>query len=120
MMCRPSRTLLTIAGVLLVCVIALCVPAPRDVLSQKSQETALLTNLGVMRKAIWMHRKATGKFPRSLHSLVEAGYIKTIPVDPTSASRTTWIIRRNAEGDVVCVYSGSEGRASDGTYYKDW
>ena len=59
----------------------------------------------------------------SLEALVEKRYLRNIPVDPMSESAATWQITPPAEenkGKVFDVKSGAEGRAADGTSYKEW
>ena len=67
-----------------------------------------------------------------LEELVTMGYLRSIPVDPTTESADTWEISYEslAEDDydslesedpgVTDVNSGSTGQALDGTWYADW
>jgi len=103
---------------------------------QKAMEAALKENLYVLRNCIDQYFTDKGKYPDSLESLVDDGYIRKIPVDPFTESDTTWIEEQAAgmggadaaadEGDpsaqsgIADVHSGATGTALDGTSYSEW
>lgn len=93
----------------------------------KARETALKQNLFTMRTVLDQYYADRGDYPDSLESLVEAKYLRSIPVDPFTKSSTTWteIYEEQEDGDdspagVFDIKSGSEDIAADGTPYKDW
>ena len=93
----------------------------------KAREAALKQNLFTMRAVIDQFYADQGDYPSDLEALVEAKYIRDIPVDPFTKSNTTWnlIYEEQEEGDdspagIYDVKSGSEGTALDGTPYKEW
>ncbi|MEX0829069.1 MAG: prepilin-type N-terminal cleavage/methylation domain-containing protein [Nitrospirales bacterium] len=93
----------------------------------KARETALKQNLFTMRSVLDQYYADRGDYPDSLESLVEAKYLRSIPVDPFTKSSTTWteIYEEQEDGDdssagVYDIKSGSEDVAVDGTSYKDW
>ena len=95
--------------------------------AMKAKETALKQNLFTMRAVLDQYYADRGDYPDSLESLVEAKYLRAIPMDPLTKSSTTWveIYEEQEEGDdspagVYDVKSGSEDLARDGTPYKDW
>jgi general secretion pathway protein G len=84
------------------------------------QELTLKQNLGVLRQVLQQFKVDNQKFPKSLESLVEAGYLRALPLDTVTKSRDTWLeVREPGEG-IVGVRSGARGVASDGTRYFDW
>ena len=95
--------------------------------AMKAKETALKQNLFTMRAVLDQYYADRGDYPDSLESLVEAKYIRAIPIDPLTKSATTWIeiYEEQEEGNdspagVYDIKSGSEELARDGTPYKDW
>ena len=117
-------TLIELIVVLTIISLLLTVAAPRYFQSvQRSKESALKQNLATMRDAIDKFYGDQNVYPDSLEALVEKRYLRSIPVDPISESATTWQITPPAEenkGKVFDVKSGAEGRAADGTSYKEW
>jgi general secretion pathway protein G len=95
--------------------------------AMKARETALKQNLFTMRAVLDQYYADRGDYPDSLESLVEAKYLRSIPVDPFTKSSTTWteVYEEQEDGDdspagVFDIKSGSEDVAADGTPYKDW
>ena len=70
------------------------------------------------------------KFPDSVQTLVDDGYLKMIPEDPITQSSETWIEIQETltEDDILAgvipgiqdVTSGSEMKALNGTLYNSW
>ena len=100
---------------------------------QRAMESALKENLYVLRNCIDQYFTDKGKYPDSLETLVDDGYLRKIPVDPFTESDTTWVEEQsagednpnqeddpNAIGGVADVHSGATGTALDGTAYSDW
>ncbi|MFN7943222.1 MAG: hypothetical protein U0X73_16650 [Thermoanaerobaculia bacterium] len=90
-------------------------------LYQSRTESELRRALGELRAAIVAYRAAQGRAPRSLPSLVESGVLATLPVDPTTGRRDTWIAIGEGSGEGIAdVRSPCENLASDGRRYSDW
>jgi general secretion pathway protein G len=95
---------------------------------QKAKEAVLREDLHTMRTAIDSYTVDKEKAPQSLDDLVQAGYLKSIPIDPITSSSDTWITSESdtmtdideTQGGMDDVHSGSEGMASDGTTYNTW
>jgi general secretion pathway protein G len=98
---------------------------------QRAREAALRENLYALRNVIDQYFTDKGKYPDSLHTLVEDGYIRKIPVDPMTGSDTTWVEEQADTGEadspdptaaagIADVHSGSDGTALDGSHYGDW
>jgi general secretion pathway protein G len=121
---------MTIIGILA----AVAIPALRDS-PQRAREAALKSDLFTMRSTIDQFHGDKGYYPPDLATLVSEGYLRQIPVDPMTKSRDTWVVSYEeldpaseaessteeiAAPGVVDVHSGSNGKALDGTAYKDW
>jgi general secretion pathway protein G len=121
---------MTIIGILA----AVAIPALRDS-PQRAREAALRENLFTFRSTIDQFHGDKGYYPPDLQSLVTEGYLRQIPVDPMTKSRDTWVvayeeIEAGEEGQpppeetvapgIIDVHSSSEGKALDGTLYKEW
>jgi len=110
-----------IAGIL----VTLAVPSfQRSVI--KAREATLRQNLATIRTVLDQHYADQGIYPKSLEALVEAGYLRQIPVDPITKTADSWqlVFEENAgddeAGGVFDVHSGSDQTASDGTLYSEW
>ena len=95
---------------------------------QRAKEATLREDLHTMRTAIDSYTVDKEKAPDSLDDLVQAGYLKSIPVDPMTSSSQTWITGMSdtmtdineTQGGMDDVHSGSQALASDGTTYNTW
>ena len=95
---------------------------------QAAKEAVLKENLYAMRDVIDQYFADKGKYPESLDTLVEEGYLRKIPVDPITNS-TDWETVQaedtdqddeDSGGGIYDVKSGAAGTALDGTQYSDW
>jgi len=115
---------------------AIAMPAMKD-MPRRANEAVLKTNLRTLRDVIDQHYGDKGRYPESLQALVEAGYLRKIPIDPITKRNDTWeVIYEEVDPDkpppetsaggeepkpgVVDVHSGSDALALDGTPYKEW
>jgi general secretion pathway protein G len=95
---------------------------------QRAKEAVLKQDLFVLRDLIDQYFADKGKYPDSLRSLVDDGYIRKLPVDPITESDDTWETiyaeasddDPDAQGGVFDVRSGARGSALDGSSYSDW
>ena len=95
---------------------------------QRAKEATLREDLHTMRTAIDSYTVDKEKAPETLDDLVQAGYLKSIPVDPMTSSNETWITGMSdtmtdineTQGGMDDVHSGSQALASDGTTYNTW
>lgn len=97
---------------------------------RKARETVLKTDLFEFRKLIGQYFNDKHKYPPSLRSLVDEGYLRQIPIDPLTRSADTWLEIREqpnyeellpgVELGIVDVQSGSTEKALDGTVYNTW
>ena len=95
---------------------------------QRAKEAVLREDLHVMRNAIDAYTMDKGKAPQSLDDLVQAGYLRAIPVDPMTHSSDTWVTDTSdtyesvdeSEPGIDDVHSGSQDAGSNGTLYSTW
>jgi general secretion pathway protein G len=94
----------------------------------RAREAVLRQNLFTLRSVIDQYSMDKQKAPQSLQDLVEAGYMKIIPMDPMTNSRDTWqteqedvalSVDQNQLG-ITDVHSGSQNTGSDGVPYAQW
>jgi len=96
----------------------------------RARESVLKQNLFTIRSVISQYTLDKQKAPQSLDDLVTAGYLKQLPMDPTTGKNDTWVpdqeegtvmsIDEQDEGGIIDVHSGSSGVGSDGTAYNTW
>jgi len=94
----------------------------------KSKEAVLKEDLHVMRIAIDSYTVDKEKAPQSLEDLVQAGYLKSMPVDPMTSRADTWVAGQSENlttidetaGGIDDVHSGAQGVSSEGTSYNTW
>jgi general secretion pathway protein G len=65
------------------------------------------------------------KTPQRLEDLVQAGYLREVPIDPMTGSSQTWREQaRAADGShqrgIIGVHSGSDAKGLDGLPYSEW
>ena len=93
-----------------------------------AREAVLREDLSAMRSAIDSYTLDKQKAPQSLDDLVQAGYLKIMPVDPFTHRSDTWQpVQTDAlesldqtESGIGDVHSGAQMLASDGTSYTTW
>ena len=117
-------TLIELLVVMAIIATLLSIVAPRYFGAlDKTKETVLRQDLGIMRSAIDQFYSDTGKYPIDLMELVDKGYMRKVPVDPFTESDQTWIAvppKNESESGVYDVHSGYNGRALNGSYYEEW
>src|SRR5712692_7996072 len=94
----------------------------------RAKESVLKQDLFQLRSLISQYTLDKQKAPQSLDDLVQASYIKQIPMDPMTGSNSTWTVDQEdtvmsvdqQEPGVSDVHSGAGGTSSDGTAYGSW
>jgi prepilin-type N-terminal cleavage/methylation domain-containing protein len=114
----------------------IAMPALKD-MPRRANESVLKTNLRTFRDLIDQYYGDAGHYPQSLDVFVEKGYLRSVPIDPMTKSKTSWVLILEepdpdmppAETDlppeglepvIIDVRSGSPATALDGTKYADW
>jgi general secretion pathway protein G len=90
---------------------------------ESSRDTILKQDLAVMRDAIDKYHGDTGRYPDSLDALVNARYLRALPIDPITERADTWQVVAPSGDDAGALYdikSGAPGVARDGSAYADW
>lgn len=89
----------------------------------RAKETSLRKSLFVLRDVFDQYYTDHGNYPETLEILVEEHYVRAIPEDPFTRSRTSWIVippEGSEESGVYDVHSGSDLVALNGTPYNEW
>ena len=122
-------TLVELMIVMAVISILLTIAIPAYLQSiKRAKEAVLKEDLHTMRNDIDQYTVDKEKAPQSLDDLVQAGYLKTIPIDPMTSRSDTWITSESdtlmsineTQGGIDDVKSGSQGLSLDGTSYNSW
>lgn len=95
---------------------------------KRTREAVLKEDLFRLRESIDQFYADKEKWPQSLEELVSEHYLREVPQDPITLSRSTWITipaepdpgNPTAEPGIYDVKSGATGLALDGTSYADW
>src|SRR3954447_11069646 len=137
-MCRVRRmragaehgfTLLELMIVISIMVILMAIAIPNYQRSiVHAREAVLRNDLSVIRSAIDQYTLDKQKAPQGLEDLISAGYLKTMPEDPTTRRTDCWVpvqedsmmaIDQNQPG-IVDVHSCNDQLSSEGTAYSSW
>jgi len=94
----------------------------------RARESVLKNNLFTMRTVIDEYTYDKQKAPQDLRDLVDAGYLRSIPVDPMTGRADTWrVVMEDAmasvnqtEPGIYDVKSGSDQKSLEGTPYGEW
>jgi len=94
----------------------------------RAKASVLRQDLFELRSLISQYTLDKQKAPQSLDDLVQAGYIKQIPMDPMTGSNSTWTVDQEdtvmsvdqQEPGISDVHSGATQTSSDGSAYSTW
>jgi general secretion pathway protein G len=94
---------------------------------QRQKEGVLKEDLYTLRNAIDQFTQAKEAAPETLGDLVHAGYLRALPMDPFTHSRSSWkltledkLLKSSKNPGIVDVHSGSHATSSEGTPYDSW
>jgi len=121
-------TLLEMMIVISIIIILMAIAIPnynRTVI--QSRESVLRSNLSTLRSVISQYTLDKQKAPQSLDDIVQAGYLRQIPVDPMTKETNWEVVQEDVmmavdqqEPGITDVHSASSGIATDGTAYSTW
>ena len=95
---------------------------------RQAREAVLKEDLHVLRNAIDSFTADKQKAPQSLDDLVQEGYLKSIPDDPMTHSKESWVTETSdslhsvdqTDPGIDDVHSGSQEQGSNGQPYSTW
>jgi general secretion pathway protein G len=119
--------LLIVVSLLLI-LVSVAVPQYRQSLV-RARESVLRQNLFTLRSVISQYTLDKQKAPQSLEDLVQAGYMKQIPIDPMT-DQADWSVEQEEntimspdeqdQGGIDDVHSASSAISTNGTAYNAW
>jgi len=94
---------------------------------QHARESVLRKDLQTMREAIDNYTLDKQQAPQSLQDLVDAGYLRSVPIDPVT-QQNDWVLHysdtvitpEQTGTGVDDVHSGSDQVGADGSPYNTW
>ena len=114
---------LSIVGLL----VSIALPRFRDA-QQRAREAVLRENLFRLREVMDQYHHDKGKYPATLQTLAQEGYLREMPLDPITGRSDTWIEvpedmtdnpDPSAQAGVWDVQSGAEGTTLDGIPFSE-
>jgi len=122
-------TLMELMIVMMIIGILMLIAVPRFTGAiNMAREAVLKEDLNVMREAIDSYTADKQKAPQSLDDLIADGYLKTIPQDPFTYVKDSWVTETGdalhsldqTDPGIDDVHSGSQERGSNGQPYSNW
>ena len=122
-------TLVELLIVMSIIGILMLIALPRYTSAIKSaREAVLKEDLHVLRAAIDSNTMDKQKAPQGLDDLIQDGYLKSIPEDPMTHSKDSWVTATTdamtsvdqTDSGINDVHSGSEETGSNGQPYNTW
>ena len=94
----------------------------------RAKEAVLKDELFTMRQLIDEYTMDKQQAPQSLDDLVTEGYLRELPKDPFTNSKSTWKVDNEdtlkaadqTQPGIVDVHSAAQGTALDGSSYAEW
>jgi general secretion pathway protein G len=128
---RGSRGFTLIEMMIVISMILILVSVAVPLYTQsilRARESVLRQDLFTLRSVISQFTLDKQRAPQSLDDLVQAGYIKQIPIDPFTSKNDTWQLEQEdvllavdqQQPGITDVHSGANLTASDGTNYTSW
>ena len=122
-------TLVELMIVMAIIMVLAVVAVPSYIAAMRAaREAVLKEDLHVLRNAIDSYTADKQKAPQTLEDLVQEGYLKSIPDDPLTHSKETWVTEASTDLHSVeqtdpgidDVHSGSQEPGSNGKPYSEW
>ena len=123
-------TLLELMIVISIMLILVSIAVPQYTTSiKRARESVMRQDLFTLRSLISQYTLDKQKAPQSLDDLIQAGYMKQIPVDPMTG-QADWAVEQaedtisspdqQDEGGIDDVHSSSSQIGTNGTAYNTW
>ncbi|HEY8670188.1 MAG TPA: type II secretion system protein [Terriglobales bacterium] len=123
-------TLMELIIVISIMAILVAIAVPNFTSSiKRSREAVLRQNLFTLRSVISQYTLDKQKAPQSLQDLIQAGYLKQIPVDPIT-DQANWTVDQEEDtimspdeqdqGGIDDVHSSASQVGTNGTAYSSW
>ncbi|HYX67964.1 MAG TPA: prepilin-type N-terminal cleavage/methylation domain-containing protein [Terriglobales bacterium] len=95
---------------------------------RRAKEAVLRDDLFTLRSSIDQFTLDKQRAPQSLDDVVQAGYLREIPIDPMTNTRDSWVVVNEdylqsidqTQPGITDVHSGADGTALDGSAYSSW
>jgi general secretion pathway protein G len=122
-------TLMELMIVMMIIGILMLIAVPRFTGAiNTAREAVLKEDLNVMREAIDSYTVDKQKAPQSLDDLIADGYLKTIPQDPFTYVKDSWVTETGdalhsldqTDPGIDDIHSGSQELGSNGQPYSNW
>ncbi|MGA3080071.1 MAG: prepilin-type N-terminal cleavage/methylation domain-containing protein [Terracidiphilus sp.] len=122
-------TLIELMIVMMIIGILMLMAVPRFTAAiNMAREAVLKEDLHVMRTAIDSYTMDKQKAPQSLDDLITDGYLRSIPEDPFTRTKDSWVTDTSdamhsldqTDPGIDDVHSGSQEEGSDGQPYSTW
>lgn len=123
-------TLSFFASILIPAVILLAIGIPPYLEGRRhkqNKDTILGQSLWVIRRSIEFYSQGLKRPPKTLQDLVDAKYLREMPVDPFTGSSGTWVLESGARASeqsttvgIIDVHSGASGADATGKPYNQY
>ncbi len=126
---RRGFTLIELMVVMAVIALLVTIVAPRYLMqTDRAREAVLRNNLKETRDALDKFYTDHGRYPQSLKELVNARYLKMLPIDPITGRNDRWTLTGSPNGataaaqpsGVYDLHSSAAGKGLDGTAFDSW
>jgi len=112
----------------IIAILALVAVPAYEAAVRAAREAVLREDLHTMRSAIDSYTADKQKAPQSLDDLVQEGYLRSIPEDPMTHAKDSWVTDTSdalsstdqTDPGIRDVHSGSQEQGTDGQPYSTW
>ncbi|WP_092484992.1 type II secretion system protein [Candidatus Ichthyocystis hellenicum] len=120
---KKGFTFIELIAVMVIISLMVTIAIPRyHYAIERAKISTLKQDLFILRKVIDEYYSDKGFYPKSLESLQEEHYIRSIPVDPTTKAKSWEEIRddANINSGIIDIRSRAQGKSYEGIAYTDY
>ncbi|WP_157722235.1 MULTISPECIES: type II secretion system protein [Candidatus Ichthyocystis] len=120
---KKGFTFIELIAVMVIISLLVSIAVPRyHYAIERAKISTLKQDLFILRKVIDEYYSDKGFYPKSLESLQEESYIRSIPIDPTTKDRLWEEIRddNDINSGIKDVRSRAQGKSYEGISYADY